>query len=662
MPGPFHGWLYQLGPDGTPYEIINHARTLAYLQNVGLPNGILLDVYADEQCATYPYHPPCGQDSTGVAHANFASGTPTGVNALSIPDSAAIQVTTQLDFRFAIDNAVTENANSRYIAAHEASSSTNRTWDLVLNPSNTLGWTASANGTAGTLVQSDDPLTDNDGLILGRVTWRDSDGRVQFLRKQNVTHDRIRFELNDDDGWEQFGLDETSLSGTSLFDSTAPLLLGTRNTLSTAFRGTMYGAWLSTTIDGAPGLEFYPEDITDAAATTFTATSGQTVTVTRAVSGPQLTLVVGDTWDPQVYVDPATDDAPWYSVEYPESADALGFIIQEWTGLGNPHTNRSVSAKGGLGGGGQLGVISNSERTMSIDVLLHGRSEEAVQYLFDWLSSTLAGACATCATDSYLIRRSCGSVADLWQGVAKLNQVGLISGPDWEVEILERNKCFLRRATFVLAAGDPCMYLSGEIVDDDDEPNVGTCLASLDLTVGRNPCRPTCFEVSQGTDCRYSFFYDVPAGATVQAPVLSLTNHGSEYSIPCRAIVYYDPLGLETAPGLVNPCGLQILGQLYVRALRSGATLVWDVSARDVLYRDFSTGGLVPGWAYVDPNDPPERRWFALPCGQIIVVIEPATFCLDNLGAGLFTDGTLIFQDPHFPTPTLEIVPRVGCV
>jgi hypothetical protein len=431
MPGPYHGWLYQQGPDGTAYEIINHARTLAYLRNVGLPGGILVCDINDEECATYAYQPPCGQDA---------------------PD-----------------------------------------------------------------------------------------------------------------------------------------------------------------------------------------------------------------WEPLAFVDPETDDAPWYSVDFPESADALGFIIQDWTGLGNGHVSRSVSPKGGLGGGGQLGVISNSERTMSFDVLLHGRSEEAVQYLFDWLASTLSGACATCATDSYLIRRSCGSVNDLWAGVAKLNQVGLIAGPDWEVEIINFKKCYLRRATFVLAAGDPCMYLQGTDVTQDDSATVATCLASLDLGLERNPCRPTCLEITAGTDCRDSYFYDVPAGAVNVAPVLTFTNTETEYTIPCRAICYYDPLGVEASPGVSDPCGLQILGELYVRSLRSGSTLVWDVAARDVLYHDYTTGGFAPGWAYVDPNDPPERRWFALPCGQIIIVIEPATLCLDSLGGGLYTDGVLFFDAPHFPASTLEIVPRVGC-
>ena len=61
--------------------------------------------------------------------------------------------------------------------------------------------------------------------------------------------------------------------------------------------------------------------------------------------------------------------------------------------------------------------------------------------------------------------------------MAKLNQVGLIAGPQWEEEPLPSSACYLRRVNFTLAAGDPCMYGTGtEVAQDATVANVTTCL------------------------------------------------------------------------------------------------------------------------------------------------------------------------------------------
>ena len=167
--------------------------------------------------------------------------------------------------------------------------------------------------------------------------------------------------------------------------------------------------------------------------------------------------------------------------------------------------------------------------------------------------------------------------------------------------------------------------------------------------------------MTAGSSCRSAFFYDVPEVAGALAPIVTMENTATEYTLPVRVIAYADPLGMETAPGVANPCALQILGEIYVRSLPPGATFVWDVAARDVQYRDSTTGGVEPGWAYIDPNDPPERRWFALPCGKIVIVVELATLCLAPLGGGAYSDGVHTFNAPHYPDLALEIAPRWGC-
>lgn len=59
-----HGWLYLTNALGDPVEIFNHARTVAYLNNVGLP-GFSVTAYVDEVCPAYSYAPCVVDDETG---------------------------------------------------------------------------------------------------------------------------------------------------------------------------------------------------------------------------------------------------------------------------------------------------------------------------------------------------------------------------------------------------------------------------------------------------------------------------------------------------------------------------------------------------------------------------------------------------------------------
>ena len=57
---------------------------------------------------------------------------------------------------------------------------------------------------------------------------------------------------------------------------------------------------------------------------------------------------------------------------------------------------------------------------MKLNVILFGKNEAAVEYLFRWLATTLSSVCSSCEVDSLLIRRICPTNGDLWQGVARL--------------------------------------------------------------------------------------------------------------------------------------------------------------------------------------------------------------------------------------------------
>jgi hypothetical protein len=364
----------------------------------------------------------------------------------------------------------------------------------------------------------------------------------------------------------------------------------------------------------------------------------------------------GPDWTPLTFLGPATDPAPWYSSLYPESADAYGFWIEEWTGLDDAHISRPVTTYGAPWGGAQLGGIRASERVMKLNVVLFGRNEAAIEYLYRWLATTLSSVCSSCEVDSVLIRRICPTNGDLWQGVARMDKVGLVEGVRWESDPTNQSMCSVRRLSFGLTAGDPCMYVD---ITDEVTPitsaNLTTCFGATLTDADRAPCRPTCNELH--SSCRTVFTFTHEAlGAC--GPVVRLFNDNDEHSLPVRLICYGDPNGIGITP---NPCGLPVLGEVYVRPLPPWSTLLWDVVGRKVSYHDHTTAGYVAGWPYVAPNDRPLRRFFVLPCSQSHVIMEPGSLCLDPISGG-WTDGSLNYLDPHFPTATLSVGERIGCV
>ena len=282
--------------------MINHARTAAYLRGIGMPNGMLLcNVLGDGGCSSLPYLPPCG-DGGVVSHAAFSAST--GLNYMNVPDSAAIQAATQLDVRFAIDGVASQTI-TRYLALHGSSSSSNRTWDLKLTTApggdNCLVLGLSTSGTTGPDVVCDVALTNSNDLVLGRVTWRNSDGRGQFFRKLGVDPLDIATELASNTGWEQIGGNETAFSGTTLYTTgSIPLVIGGRASTTDEFIGNLYGFWLAPTIDAAPGVAIYPANFpANTTAGSFPAATAQLVTIVRDGTGSQLQLVYerADGWD-----------------------------------------------------------------------------------------------------------------------------------------------------------------------------------------------------------------------------------------------------------------------------------------------------------------------------------------------------------------------------
>lgn len=366
-----------------------------------------------------------------------------------------------------------------------------------------------------------------------------------------------------------------------------------------------------------------------------------------------------DTWIENTFTTPALDNAPWYNPAYPESAQALGFWITEWTGLDSGHVKRTSTPIGAYRGGSTLGIASNAGRIMGIEMLLIAETEKAMEYLYQWFDATISSVCSTCKTDTILIRRYCPDAgftqAHAKDGAAEIRGVGLVSGMIYGEDPVEQAGCFLRRVNFTLEATDPCMYDSctGEVIDQ--YMNWAECFApGSGLSPARPQCRPSCTEVAAG--CRAVYDYDIET-PSVSAPIITLevppalvnTGGTQSFTIPLRIRTYSNPYGY-TASQL---CGLPLLAELYLTNLPASSAIRYDMAARKVEYRDAASGDWVNGFAFVEANEPGTPRFAGLGCGSFTTVIEPSNFCVSVTGSGAeagFPSNSQINSAAYHPT------------
>lgn len=356
-------------------------------------------------------------------------------------------------------------------------------------------------------------------------------------------------------------------------------------------------------------------------------------------------------WWQQTYTTPddATEPAPWYNASYPESAQALGFWITEWTGLDSGHTKRGVTNLAARGG--QLGRTSSVAREMGFEVILLAESEAAMDYLYRWLDATISSVCATCATNTIMLRRICVDIppGDLDQaatGVVEMRGVGLISGMEWGGPPVEQAGCYIRRVNFTMAAEDPCMYSFCEDIAVSQTATWATCWAGPGISTGRGECRPTCSEMAP--ECRTT--YDVTidtVGASAPKIILEGPTVGAT-AVRHRIRVYSNPLGLSPT----TICSAALLAELYLVEIPTDHRIIYDLAGRTVKVQGPSNAYPVDGFAFVEPNDAGVPRFTGLGCGDYMVVIEPSDFCYDS------TPST----DRQFDSYDVDTQERMGCV
>jgi hypothetical protein len=638
------------------HEIINQARTAAYLANsaLGIPGIMACDVTNDGGCATYPAMPQCFE-SGGWITTPGASG-----NGVVVADTAALDVTGDITVVVAFKLDDPTPTGSIVLVGKGATYRIGMTSAGLL----TFAWT-NAGGTPITRTGDEDfrPYMAGGTIPYLAATLDVDNGAaghdVRWWRSWTGAAG----------SWTQVGSTSTTAGTTTIQNSTNDFYIGASTNTDQ-----VQGQWHYAGVDNAIGVGGLPSTSTynfefigfadlegvAAGATSFTASTGQTVTVNHSGGTPTSIepYVPADTWIDLTFTTPAADEAPWYSADYPASADALGFYVEEWTGLDDGHVSRVVTSVGPYRSGAMLGSLSNAERVMALNVFLLARSEEAMDYLFNWLSAALASACNECSGDRMLTRRFCGDVGDLWNGVVEMRNVGLVKGLTWEANVVEEGSCYIRRASFTLTAGDPAMYLPQVTPAVTADPtDLGGSLLNEQYALDRRPCRPSCSELEAASRATYTF--DIGTAMGMIGAVVTFANTSTEHSFPFRAILYYDPGAIGVTP---NPCGLLRACEIYVRPLPPSSQLRWDIPGRRVEYRDPTTGVFVSGYPYLDANDPPIPRFGMSACGQHHLVIEPATLCIERIGGtgNVFEFEGIIFNDPQFPDVEVILQERIG--
>lgn len=365
-----------------------------------------------------------------------------------------------------------------------------------------------------------------------------------------------------------------------------------------------------------------------------------------------------------VNVDLTSTANPWYNASSAASQEAYGLLIEEWTGLDGAHHKRSSYQTGQRQGGAYFGPGTADMRTMKMNVLLHGSTERGLNYLFRWLEQQLLNCCTSnCGTRQLWLRQFCPTnpASDPTEGVLRAERIVLLEGLQWEAPPVQDSACFLRRASFTLAAGDPCLYDETIIAS----PPMRSTIAGVTITPTATASVMASCATWAGTNRRAQA--DIPTPEYGQAaPVVTITSPMSVYltaGVPTRATLPVMRITCYSDPnGTGDPCRAFKMGELIIEGVQmAGLTLRIDMAQRRVTFDD-PTAGLFnrDGSGFIGVNVAPGlSRWPAFdPCTSGFVVVEPAYATLDTVQSVGVTSGLRLVSEW---TTTIGSAARVSC-
>lgn len=338
--------------------------------------------------------------------------------------------------------------------------------------------------------------------------------------------------------------------------------------------------------------------------------------------------------------------------------DALGMLIEEWTGIDGAHHTRAQAATGINRGGVRFGPHSHKGRVMKFNVLLLARSEQGVTHLFRWLENQLIDQASACAERSMWVRDYCPTVDagsdatddQLRAGWYRLDRVALVEGPTWESPpVKDAEGCYLRRVSFTIIAGDPCLYGYGSNVFEQ-QMNVGGLSWSGGYTVASCSKWTTSNVQAQATVS--------PGTVGMLAPRITIHSYYEVDGSDPKNLPDLRIFGIATpAAGSVTPCTGDKLGELVISPYQmAGSEIVIDLAARTVKYRDpdhsvdWSDGSVL-----LRSTGDGLKRWWDFGSSGGTIYVEPYYNGLTNYIAG---DAVAVLYGWFV---RIDMVLRVGC-
>lgn len=192
-----------------------------------------------------------------------------------------------------------------------------------------------------------------------------------------------------------------------------------------------------------------------------------------------------DPLDP--FVDPVSDDAPWYDPAVPESADFLGMMILRVDGArDSTYTRDSFDA---FNNGSILSRPRIVGKSFAVRALILSTSCEGNDYGIEWVRRVLeegdctcssSDPCETCGEERLQLRVTCGDEGDCDNGLREWDSVGVVDGlVKIDNERLEDCCCAAQEVSFTLQSERPFSFTCEEsVIDEDVKPS---WFAAVDL-------------------------------------------------------------------------------------------------------------------------------------------------------------------------------------
>lgn len=260
--------------------------------------------------------------------------------------------------------------------------------------------------------------------------------------------------------WQVLGDTVSGTEVTNIFDTNIDLTVGADSEGNSEATGKVLGAVLF--VDGervaspdfsaqAPGLvTFIDEELNtwtgQGDASIESAELGICSSRARVVDK---TLSCGCPVFPEEFVDPETDEAPWFDSDIPQSSEFLGvFAVPDFPTV----LRRSVTEY--VNGGGSVGPLRPTPRIIEFTGSMFASSSEGMAYGQRWLEEVLSGQMCKedCAADEAQVLPACEA------GFRHTRNTGIADGPVFGEP--RGQTCVVQEVDFQLIAGVP--YLFGE--------------------------------------------------------------------------------------------------------------------------------------------------------------------------------------------------------